>query len=77
LNFVKTPKQRTYTKELEERAIEFHGHGGPFMIIGLKMGLHALEALDARCLPLTLSIYLMVRSQRLDPSPISPAKYMS
>ena len=48
LNFVKAPKQRTYTKELEERAIEFHGHGGPFMIIGLKMGLHALEMLDVK-----------------------------
>ncbi len=48
LNFVKAPKQRIYTKELEERAIEFHGHGGPFMIIGLKMGLLALEALDVK-----------------------------
>jgi formylmethanofuran dehydrogenase subunit E len=43
---VEKPKQRVYTEELEERAIEFHGHGGPFMIIGLRMGLTALEILD-------------------------------
>lgn len=48
MNFVKTPKQRDYTVELEERAIEFHGHGGPFMIIGLRMGLTALDKLDSR-----------------------------
>jgi len=48
LNFVKTPKQRNYTTQLEERATEFHGHGGPFMIIGLRMGLVALDILDAR-----------------------------
>ncbi|MFH2111986.1 MAG: formylmethanofuran dehydrogenase subunit E family protein [Candidatus Bathyarchaeota archaeon] len=48
MNFVKTPKQRDYTVELEEKAIEFHGHGGPFMIIGLRMGLAALDKLDSR-----------------------------
>jgi len=48
LNFVKTPKQREYTRELEERATEFHGHGGPFMIIGLRMGLAALDLLDSK-----------------------------
>ena len=47
MNFVKTPKQRDYTRELEERATEFHGHGGPFMIIGLRMGLAALDFLDS------------------------------
>lgn len=48
LNFVKEPKTRVYCKELEERAIEFHGHGGPFMIVGLRMGLSALNHLDAK-----------------------------
>lgn len=42
-----TPKQREWSQELLERAIEFHGHGGPFMVIGLRMGLHALKQLDA------------------------------
>ena len=44
---VETPKLRKYTSELEEKGIEFHGHGGPFMIIGLRVGLAALRALDA------------------------------
>jgi formylmethanofuran dehydrogenase subunit E len=48
LNFVKAPKQRDYTRELEGRATEFHGHGGPFMIIGLRMGLVALDLLDSK-----------------------------
>ena len=48
LNFVKEPKTRVYCKELEETAIEFHGHGGPFMIVGLRMGLSALNHLDAK-----------------------------
>ena len=29
------------------RAIEFHGHKGPFLIVGLRMGLAALRLLDA------------------------------
>lgn len=48
LILIEKPKQRVYTKELEERAIEFHGHGGPFMVIGLRMGLLALNKLDAK-----------------------------
>ena len=48
LNFVKDPKPRIYCKELEAAAIEFHGHGGPFMIIGLRMGISALNHLDAK-----------------------------
>lgn len=46
MNFVEEPKQRTYDSTLEERAIEFHGHDGPYMIIGLRMGLTALEQLN-------------------------------
>jgi len=42
-----TPKQREWSSDLLERAIEFHGHGGPFMVIGLRMGLLALKHLDA------------------------------
>jgi len=42
------PKQRFYDESLLRRAIEFHGHGGPFMVIGLRMGLLALEELNAR-----------------------------
>jgi len=44
---VQTPKAREWSRELLERAIEFHGHGGPFMVIGLRMGLTALKRLDA------------------------------
>jgi formylmethanofuran dehydrogenase subunit E len=59
LNFVETPKQRNYTRELEETAIQFHGHGGPFLVIGLKMGLHALKTLDAKgWFNLTCIVYL-------------------
>jgi len=32
-------KQKSWSKELLERASEFHGHGGPFMVVGLRMGL--------------------------------------
>jgi formylmethanofuran dehydrogenase subunit E len=45
---VKTPKQRSWSQGLLDRSIEFHGHGGPFMVVGLRMGMTALEMLDAR-----------------------------
>jgi formylmethanofuran dehydrogenase subunit E len=48
VNFVKEPKGRVLDEELERRAVEFHGHGGPFMTVGLRMGLYALERLDCR-----------------------------
>ena len=41
------PKPRTWSKELYDKAAEFHGHGGPFIIVGLRMGLTALRRLDA------------------------------
>jgi formylmethanofuran dehydrogenase subunit E len=44
---LETSKQRDLSKGLLEKAIEFHGHGGPFMVIGLRMGLLALRELDA------------------------------
>lgn len=43
-----TPKQRTWSKELYEKASEFHGHGGPFMIVGLRMGLLGIRLWDMR-----------------------------
>ncbi|MCW4011830.1 MAG: formylmethanofuran dehydrogenase subunit E family protein [Candidatus Bathyarchaeota archaeon] len=48
MNFVKELKPRKLTPELEKRAIEFHGHDGPFMTIGLRMGITALEILDCK-----------------------------
>jgi len=48
VNFVEEPKQRVLDEELERRAVEFHGHGGPFMTVGLRMGLYALKHLDCK-----------------------------
>jgi formylmethanofuran dehydrogenase subunit E len=48
VKFLEEPKQRVLDEELERRAVEFHGHGGPFMTVGLRMGLYALERLDCR-----------------------------
>lgn len=45
---VNTPKQREWSKDLLDKAIEFHGHGGPFMIVGLRMGLTALNLFKAK-----------------------------
>lgn len=45
---VSTPKPREWSHELLERAIEFHGHGGPFMVVGLRMGLLVLKHLGAK-----------------------------
>lgn len=42
------PKQRDWTSELYNRGSDFHGHGGPFMVIGLRMGLIALRLLDSK-----------------------------
>jgi formylmethanofuran dehydrogenase subunit E len=48
VNFVEVPKQRVLDEELERRAVEFHGHGGPFMTVGLRMGLFVLGHLDCK-----------------------------
>lgn len=48
MNLVEEPKKRVLDGELERRAVEFHGHGGPFMTVGLRMGLYALGHLDCR-----------------------------
>jgi formylmethanofuran dehydrogenase subunit E len=48
VKFLEEPKQRVLDEELELRAVEFHGHGGPFMTVGLRMGLYALEYLDCK-----------------------------
>jgi len=41
-------KSREWSQFLLDRAVEFHSHGGPFMIVGLRMGLTALKLLKAR-----------------------------
>lgn len=40
-------KQREWSEDLLHRAISFHGHGGPFLVVGLQMGLAALRMLEA------------------------------
>ena len=40
-------KSRNWSKSLYRRAVEFHGHSGPFMVVGLRMGLLALKTLDS------------------------------
>jgi formylmethanofuran dehydrogenase subunit E len=44
---VEKPKETCWSEDLFERAVEFHGHGGPFMVVGLRMGLTALRELGA------------------------------
>jgi formylmethanofuran dehydrogenase subunit E len=43
-----TSKSREWSRELLDRAVEFHGHGGPLMVVGLRMGLLALSLLNAQ-----------------------------
>jgi formylmethanofuran dehydrogenase subunit E len=44
---VEKSNQTCWSEELFERAVEFHGHGGPFMVVGLRMGLTSLRELGA------------------------------
>jgi formylmethanofuran dehydrogenase subunit E len=52
------------TKEIIDRAADFHGHLGPFLVVGVRMGLAGVEALggDARYehLSITASLPLCV-----------------
>ena len=41
-------KSREWSQDLLDRAVEFHGHGGPFLIVGLRMGLTALKLFNAK-----------------------------
>ncbi len=41
------PKPRTLSEELLKGAREFHGHRGPFLTLGLRIGLLALRLLNA------------------------------
>jgi formylmethanofuran dehydrogenase subunit E len=41
-------KERAWSAELFNRAVEFHGHRGPYLALGLRMGLLALNTLEAR-----------------------------
>ena len=43
----KPMKTRELSGELLQRASEFHGHGGPFLVVGLRLGQRALKDLDA------------------------------
>ena len=45
---VEKNKCREWYDKLLKRGIEFHGHGGPFLVVGLRMGLAALKQLDAK-----------------------------
>ena len=40
-------RSREWSDALYDKAVEFHGHGGPFMVVGLRMGLLALRVLDS------------------------------
>ena len=44
---IETPKSRKWSRALLLRTEEFHGHGGPFLVVGLRMGLRAMRDLDA------------------------------
>ncbi len=41
-------KERAWSDELFSKAVDFHGHRGPYLALGLRMGLAALNGLDAR-----------------------------
>lgn len=45
---VETPKPRVFSWTDYEKGVEFHGHGGPFLVVGLRMGYTALRLLDAK-----------------------------
>lgn len=45
---VKTSKNRELTDDILRGVTEFHGHGGPFLILGVRMGILALRLLDAQ-----------------------------
>ena len=40
-------KQREWSDDLLHSAVSFHGHLGPFLVVGLRMGLAALRMLEA------------------------------
>jgi len=42
------PEVDYLSEEFLERAVEFLGYRGPFMVVGLRMGLAALRELEAR-----------------------------
>lgn len=45
---VEKAKCRKWSEQLLNRGTEFHGHGGPFMVVGLRIGLTALKQLNAK-----------------------------
>lgn len=42
------PEVKLFVQEASEGAVEFHGQGGLFMVVGLRMGLTTLKELEAR-----------------------------
>jgi formylmethanofuran dehydrogenase subunit E len=44
---VETPKSRMWSWADYDKGADFHGHGGPFLVVGLRMGYTALRLLDA------------------------------
>jgi formylmethanofuran dehydrogenase subunit E len=49
------------SKEIFEKAADFHGHLGPFLVIGVRMGLVGLKKLGLRQDDRQLSIWLPYR----------------
>lgn len=45
---IKLTVQRNNIHDLVEHGIKLHGHSGPYLNLGIKMGLLALQKLDAR-----------------------------
>jgi formylmethanofuran dehydrogenase subunit E len=49
----RTLKETGVSDDLLERVVEFHGHLGPFLVLGVKAGLHANSLLGKDCFKMT------------------------
>lgn len=45
---IKLTVERDNIKDMVERGIKLHGHSGPYLNLGIRMGLLALDQLDAK-----------------------------
>jgi formylmethanofuran dehydrogenase subunit E len=52
----KKPVDTFISEEFLRRAIEFHGHLGPFLILGMKAGLTANSLLGKNCFEMTATV---------------------